>query len=342
MSHISNIKINGESITFDLNNFSKEIKISFANSLRRTILSYINTYIIDNNSIIFYENNSILNNEFLKHRLTLIPIISDIKDIDYDNIVISCKKENEEEYIQSIYVDDFICMDTKKNVLIDNNIIFKYPKILFCKLKNNQQISFESKLINGTTEYSGAFHTCVSVCFYTFKIDQEKVNEITSNMTESDKIRFNTQENERIYEKNSIGEPNVYNFSIESNGFYEPLKIVKLGIDILLDRLNIIKIELRNPKSKKITLIENIENPDFYDFLIDHEDETVGNLLSTYITYNPEVFYCGYIIEHPLKYNILLRLKLKENNTLDNNIKIIENNIDTISNLLIKCNNELI
>jgi DNA-directed RNA polymerase subunit L len=174
-----------------------------------------------------------------------------------------------------------------------------------------------------------------------FKIDEEKVKEITESMTESEKITFNTQENERVYIRNENGEPNVYQFHIESNGFYEPLIIFNLGINLLINKLNTIKSEIRNKKSKKVISLENTDNPDFYDFLIDGENETIGNLLSTYITYDSNVFYCGYVIEHPLKKNIILRVKLNIDNTEENSIIIIEQNIDIIINILNKIINEM-
>jgi len=333
MSLISNIKINGESITFDLNNFSKEIKTSLANALRRTIISDIYTYAIDNDTIVFYDNTSMLNNEFLKHRLTLIPIVSNL-DINYDDIIISCKKTNESENMENIYAYDFICTDSKNNKIIDNNIIFKYPNILFGKLKINQYLSFECKLTRNNSYYGGSFFSPVSICLYTFKTDENKVEEITKDMNESEKKTFFTQDVERVYKRNEIGDPSGYQFQIESAGFYDIKDILIFGINSLKERLNNLKNELRNKKSKKVSLLDNDVNPDFFDFLIDHENETIGNLLSTYITYNPNVFYCGYVIEHPLKNNIILRIKLKENNSLDNNIKIIEDNILFLTNLL--------
>ena len=56
--------------------------------------------------------------------------------------------------------------------------------------------------------------------------------------------------------------------------------------------------------------------------------------MSTYITYDKNVFYCGYVIEHPLKKNFLFKIKLNENNNLENILLIIEENIDYINDIL--------
>ena len=335
MSLISNIKLNDTTISFDLSNETNKIKISLANALRRTIISDIQTYNICNDKITFFENTSMLNNEFLKHRLTLIPIISDISNISYDNLLISCKKRNDNENMENIYVNDFICKDSQTNVIINNNIIFSHPNILFGKLKHGQKISFEAKLEKNNAELGGAFYSTVSKCVYTFKIDTEQVKTITSTMDKEQIKTFSTQDIERVYQKNKTGEPNIYNFVIESIGFYQPNIIVIKGIDCLINRLLIIKTELRQQKSKKVSLVENSENPDCFNFCIDHENETVGNLLSTYITYHKDVSYCGYVIEHPLQYNIIFRIKLIEPlNNLENNILVIEQNIDYLVDIL--------
>jgi DNA-directed RNA polymerase subunit L len=340
MTYISNFKNNGEVVSFDLNNQSNNINISFANAIRRIIISNIETYSIDENLINFFNNTSILNNEFLKHRLTLIPIISDL-DIEYDNITISCKKKNENENMESIYVSDFVCTNIAKNEVIDNSIIFKYPSILFGKLKNNQEIAFEAKLVKNNSERGGAQFTPVSTCIYTFKIDEGESKSIMKDMSEEDKRSFKLQDIERVYEKNKSGNPTIYQFSIESIGFYDPKEILMKGFELLIDKLNNLKIEFTNSKSKKITQIILQENPDFFTFLIDDENDTIGNLLSSYIAYNENVFYCGYMIEHPLKKNITLKIKLNNNNTLENVISLICENIDYINTLLNTIMNEI-
>lgn len=336
MSYISNFKIEDDLLSFDLNNNIKDIKISLANAIRRTIISDIPTYAINENEVIFYENSSMLNNEFLKHRLSLIPINCELEDINYDNLIISCKKTNSEETITSVYVKDFIIKDSLKNEELDIFKIFKYHNILFAKLQYNQTIYFDAKLIRNNLEYGGSVFSPVSVCMYTFKTDEKMVKSITEDMDEYEKRRFYTQEVERIYSKNEIGEPYAYQFSIEANGFYQPKTILFFGLEYLIKRLNNVKIEFRNKKSKKISLVYNNDNPDFFEFLIDHENETVGNLMSTYMTYYENVFYCGYVIEHPLNNNILFRIKLKENNTLENTIILIEGCFDMLINILEK------
>lgn len=340
MSLISNIQLSEDSIFFDLNNSNKEIKISLANAIRRIILSDIYTYIIDYHKIIFFENTSMLNDEFLKHRISLVPIVSDLEDINYDNIIITCKKMNANENIESIYVKDFICRDVTNDKVIDNNLLFKYPNILLGKLKTNQNISFEAKLLRDNPEKGGAEHCPVSICLYTFKIDENEANSIKSTLSTSEKIRFDTLDKQRVYEKNSSGEPNVYSFKIESIGFYSPLKILFFGLDALIERLNNISIEINNPNSKKVTILDNYENPDIYQFLIDNENETIGNLLSSYLTYDPNVFFVGYVIEHPLKKNILLRLKLIENNSEENNIIYINKYIKYLIDIINKIKSE--
>ena len=105
------------------------------------------TYIIDENSIKIYSNTSILDNQFLIHQLKLIQIISNLDDVDYDNLIISCKKKNEAENVEGVYVKDLVCNN------VTNDKIFKYPEILFAKIKNNQEIIFEAKLIFNTHLY---------------------------------------------------------------------------------------------------------------------------------------------------------------------------------------------
>lgn len=346
MPYIQNLFIDNDICNFDLNNTSTEIKISLANAIRRTMIANIDVFLIDISKITFFENNTIYSNEFLKHRLSLIPIISNIDNLNYDNILISCKKKNNDEVIESIIVNDFIVKDIEKDIVINNEEFFKFPNILFAKLKTNDFVSFECKLVKNNSENGGSFFSPVCGCIYTFKMDDKEINTVTKNMNENEKKTFMTQDNERIYEKNKIGEPMVYKFNIEISGFYDAKTIIKKSIDVLINKLMNINNEFKNLENSNIITLRNDTNDinNFYYFIIDNENETLGQLLTTYCNDDKNILYCGYVIEHPLKKNILLKIKLEDTNKnkdLENIIITISENINYLINLLNKILNDI-
>ena len=54
----------------------RDASVPFANALRRIALSEVPSMTIDD--VFFYENTSILNDEYISHRLGLIPLITDL------------------------------------------------------------------------------------------------------------------------------------------------------------------------------------------------------------------------------------------------------------------------
>ena len=339
MPIITELKTENNSISFELvNNIDTPMKIGLANAIRRTIISDVPTYCIDKSSIKFYDSYNeftILNDEFLIDRLILIPFISDLEDIDYDNIVISCKKENMEENLINVYVKDFICKNSQTNETYDISKLCRYPEILFSKLANNARISFDCKLTKNTSEHRGAGFSPVSACSYMFKKDDKMIKDLAKDMNESDKQKFMTHNSQRTYEKNEIGEPKIYQFYYESIGFYDCFKILNMSLTILIDKFRNISNEFKNPES---TIVSHcINKDDFYRFDILNVNETLGEPLQLYLSSNENVFYAGYIIEHPLKKSLLLKLKLKENNTLENVLLCINDTIELIIQILEQC-----
>jgi DNA-directed RNA polymerase subunit L len=331
MKSITNLSYDEQSkkVSFLLHNNNK-IKISFANAIRRILISDIYVYTISNT--VFYENTSMLDNEFLAHRIKQIPINCEYLDTinQYDNITISCKKSNDMETIISIYVSDFVCKNG--DVIIENSKVFPYPDIIFGKLKMNQKISFDSKLEKSNQYHGGSFFSPVAQCVHTFDIDTQQSSELMANMSESEKIKFSTQDIERVYSKTTKGEPLIYKFEYICIGFYSGIYLLKKAIEILINKLTLIKKELRNENSNKLYIYQNKENINFIIFDINDENDTIGNLFATYLSDDNEVLYSGYIIEHPLKENILLKIQLKENNTVENMILKITNLIDFLLN----------
>jgi DNA-directed RNA polymerase subunit L len=117
-----------------------------------------------------------------------------------------------------------------------------------------------------------------------------------------------------------------------------------MGLECLIENLMILKndindLTMETKSDKRIELITNESN--FYDFAIDNETETLGNLISSYMTYDPNVFYCGFVIEHPLKKTVTLRIKLINDNTYENAIAIITKYIDYFIGLINKMRDDI-
>ena len=89
-------------------------------------------------------------------------------------------------------------------------------------------------------------------------------------------------------------------------GFYDAKTVLKKGIASLILKLQNVNSEFKNlDNSSKISIKNNnLNDIDFYYFVIEDENETIGELLTTYCTSDKNISYCGYIIEHPLKKNI--------------------------------------
>ena len=93
---ISNVQEQSGTLNFTLSN----INVSYANGLRRVILSdipvvAIESYPYEKNNVQIFTNKSRLNNELIKQRLSCIPIhIDALQDFPYDEYVLEVNKGN--------------------------------------------------------------------------------------------------------------------------------------------------------------------------------------------------------------------------------------------------------
>ncbi len=331
MSILNNIQKKDNYIIFDIRNKDDLIYTSLVNSIRRTILSDIETWCINPLETTFYDNSSVLNNEFISHRLSLVPIKSDLKNIDYDSINIECKKKNEDEEIIGVYVRDFIVTDKKSGEKIDNNIFFPYPDILVANLKYNQNIYFECKInkksvVNGGT----SAHCPVCTCVHTFAFDEARYEVDTKDMSEEEKKSYFK---ERSFQTNKYHQPVLYNMTIETIGQYEQTDIVLMGIQALKNRINKFIEDIKNRDERIEIHLDDIYG-DIHEIIVHNETDTLGNVFTQYYGLNENVEYSGYVVRHPLRKEILMKFKLKNNNTLENVINLMDDARNKIFALL--------
>ncbi len=308
-----------------------DIHISLINGLRRLIMCDIEVYCINMDDSIFYENTCNLDNEFLNKRLSLMPIISDYNDIVYENVRIECKIKNNSQDMKSVYFSDLVFKDDKDKIISKEFSYF--PKMLLTKLKPNQSVSFETRLKKNNSQYGGANYNPTCTCVHTFKIDenaiQNKIKETGMNETEA--RSFILDDAEFHYVKTESGLPQTYFFNIESVGHLTGESIYKEGIQKLKERLNSAKSELNNKNSEIVSIQKNKKSDEVFDVIFMKENDTLGNILSEYLSIDEDVKYVGYRLVHPLKYEMHMKIVLNENNNKEG---IAKKYIETINKII--------
>lgn len=321
MSCISNFQHDEEndSLKFKIENKDNNFDISLINSFRRIIIANLKSYAIDRDSVFFYKNNTIFNNDFLTQRLNLIPLnLEYINTLDISNLYIELNVKNLENNTKNITLNNFeVFYNDEKLNLKD---IFPKIDILFCKLKENHELYFTCNVKLNTLKEGTSGNTLVSKAVYYFENDDVKLNKELNKKeneeylsSEKSKKHFIIKNRERHYKTNDFDQPLVYCFDIESCGNIDVKNIFKMSCDFMINKLDNI-IGNINLESDILEISKSECNMKSYDFLFQNEDDTLGNLLQSYILREKNIDYVGYLIPHPLDTKMLLRLSINSDN----------------------------
>ena len=348
MSLITNINFSDENnCSFILNNIDK----SLVNALRRTIMSDIPTYKFrtephEKNDVKIIKNTCALHNEFILQRIGMLPVfIEDKQDFDPSQYIFKLSIKNNTNNIMDVTTQHFkvYFLDNQKGEIeVESEKFFKPDPItneyiLITKLKPDQygldsgeEIMLEAKLSSGTGKENAGYSPVSKVVFYNsldenkIKAELEKIiteeeakNKLTGKERERLIKRFQNFEAYRHFSTNQKGEPNKFNFEIESIGTFKAEELFNIGIDIIKKDINYFNLSLLN-EDEKIELSESPTVMDGIDILIKDQGHTLGNLLQSYLFNNyvessePKLDFVGYKNPHPLTEEIVLRIKLNE------------------------------
>ena len=373
MSFFNLEKINdGKFIKFNI----KNMDIAFVNSIRRIILSEIpnvgfnfDIHNITNSDIIINKNTCALHNEFLAHRISLIPIFIDDSEIvnfnpkKYKFII---KKKNNTANIINITTQDFEIYDENNKKYPDSIREYLFPKnpitndyILITKIKpnlydlqNGEEIDIEAFASKDIAKTHSRWCP-VSQCSFGNVIDIESANEaflikvsktesetgkkLTEEKIQSMRQQFNTLDAYRYYIKNMYDEPSEVEFMIETECRLTPQYIFGQSIDILKNKL--LQFIEKLDKDIQIQPIPNVEN--FFELYIKDESYTLLNVLQSLIynfnlrqTESSILEFIGYYSSHPLDNVMILKIKfvkfLKEKDTIQFLKNFLEENVKKI------------
>ena len=330
----------GEMLKFDVNNSNS----SFVNCLRRIIISNIETVGFrtedyEESDIKIIENTSSLHNEFLLHRIGLIPInIPDVSSYDPTKYKFSLNVDNKTQNIIDITTNDIEVLNLETNTLEKTEDFFPRNKItndhiLIIRLKptpdgTGEKIKLEGKSSKGIGKQHIRFSPVSNVCFIN-KIDTNREAEEfdkylaqhpESNITELKK-KFKLEESERCFYINENGDPHKFEFTIESCGVIEPHKILIQGLNKIIAMLNKFTSEFEKALSNNESNVEIKETKALmkaFDITINNENHTLGHLLQSHINqlFKSDNIFVGYQNPHPLENKIIFRIKVDTINEL--------------------------
>jgi DNA-directed RNA polymerase subunit L len=292
--NILEVKIKGKSIDYVV-----------VSTLRRSILTYVPIFAFTKFN--FTTNESIFNNNYLKLRLSNMPVLGITNNIDKH---INNKKNNLEvieEEMNEMAVEDDIDL-TATNVVNSSTLNqltmyvdykstskgtvavttddakfyngeksisspYKIP-IPIVKLKPNQSITFSAITTLGI-ERESSIYSPVSVCYY------KEINE------------------------------NEFNFVLESRGQLKENRIIEVAI------INIIRVIER---LSDLIPTEELNDENEGQIIIPNENHTIGNLISHGMQKHKNVDFAGYNMPHLLEEKVIIHYKLTNNKVKIKNV----------------------
>jgi DNA-directed RNA polymerase subunit L len=293
------------------------------------------------------ENTTPMTNEMLADRIGLIPIHADPETWNPDEYSFELKVQNEQDDSLPVKAEDFNVrkrgqgVDENTDSLVGNKQFFQPdPKtkdtclIAVLKAKQPRQEGQKIHLLAKATVGTGRDHIrfCpVSQCSYGNTIDPDEArqrmyfekwiknskNKKPEDLKENKALEemlmreFQTMEVQRCYKVDpTTGEPNSFDFVVETVGVLPVSTIVERALKNIESKC--MKYAAMDKEPPENVRIQNADaRMKGFDFVFQHEDHTLGNLLQTYMDekmMGTEITFVGYKVPHPLRDEMLLRV----------------------------------
>jgi DNA-directed RNA polymerase subunit L len=290
-------------------------------------------------------NSTPMTNEMLADRIGLLPIhIKNPLDWDPDKYIFKLSVTNESPDPLDVNAADIKVFEKGKDgeeKQVPNDTFFHPDPVsaetaLIAILKGKrtgqppESIELEAKATYGNGREHARFIP-VSQCAYRYTrdTDERRLGELFEKwLIKAKKIpdpkaieeaqkkelqaEYNTMEIDRCYLMDKNGEPNSFDFIVETVGTLEPIYIVKRALDVVSGICSkYVNLDTQAlPSDLRVTPAAN--RLEGFDFIFQKQDHTLGNLLQSYIDLylmdGSKVTYVGYSVPHPLRDEMILRL----------------------------------
>jgi DNA-directed RNA polymerase subunit L len=354
VAKITELEENEDILKFTLSN----VNVSYANALRRVIISNIPCIVFKStpyieNKVNIKVNKTRLNNELLKQRISSIPIhIDNIDEFPYEDYVVELNKSNttnniiyvtsEDFKIKNVKTDTYLNSAEVKNIFPPDKITGDYIDITRLRPKLSEQINSEELILSAELSVSSAeeegMYNVVSTCCYGNTLNVTKINEVWEEKEKSLIEEGLSKENIEYIKKDwlSLDAKRLYvedsfDFIIETLGIYSNFKLLELASSILIKKLYQ-SLELLKSNNDLIKDSEDTMD-NCYTIILENEDYTVGKIIeyslySRYFIEKKLLNYVGFLKKHPHDKNSIIKVSFKNITTKDEVLLLLEDNVN--------------
>ncbi len=321
-------------LTFDIHG----LDVALVNAIRRVILSEVPHVAFHPDHLRIHANTGALHNEFMAHRLSMIPLCFDADEVyamEHDDdggryrFVLDARNTGTEDLHVTtkdfvLYARDGTVLDERVRSVLPSDPVTR-DHVLVTTLrphrndpKQGEHLHVECSPVVGIARDNAAWCP-VSMCTFQNKVDpaaaeagfdawlQEKGGDLTPAEIKEYRQRFFIMDAKRFFFKDDRGEPTAFVFDIESECGLSPQLLVFRALCILRRKV----LALRDNHAVE----HEREHGDLQVVKISGEGHTFGNLWQA-LTYNDfyprAVDFVGYYVPHPLEDRVVLKYRLRE------------------------------
>jgi len=341
------------------------VDTTVANTLRRCILAFTRSVgfradLTDtaNPGIVIRKNTSVIFNEMLAHRITLIPLaVRRLSEFDPKSMEISLSVRNTSASVMHVKASDFkiVQKSLEGEEEIPSAALFPPDPItgdtcLVTSLRPAagaavEEIDLTAYPVIGAGEQFMGFCP-VAQCSYGNTEDPDPVRQeqffhewlaefkkiaepasVPPEVVAKHKVEWRTMANQRCFKiSDTTGEPNSFDFVVESVGVRPVPDIVAEGIQKVIDLVTpFASTETSSADLGITTQPVDSRMTNGVDVNIAGQEHTLGNLLQSMITAiyldteapDAPITYVGYKVPHPLHKSVRLRIGIREGQTGD-------------------------
>lgn len=300
-------------------------------------------------------NDTPMTNEMLADRVGLVPLqVKEPLKWDSARYLFDLEVSNDSDENRDVTTADIrvreVRPDSDEPVVIPtekffppNSLTREYPLLAVLRKKVSAQsapeaVRFTAKATIGTGREHARFIP-VSQCSYIYTPDtnEERRKEFfidwmdrfkrvsrgsideSSDRWKALRREFDTMAIQRCFLVDERGEPNSFDFTIQSVGVLTVPYILRRACTVIEDMCNVFANIASGQLPDKLTILPSDSRIVGFDFIFRGQDHTLGNLLQTWLVENhyigtaqPRISFAGYKVPHPLRDVMVLTIGVED------------------------------